>query len=308
MSPSSDYTASILLCPEDSASVLGLEEEGSDEISGVIGLSLRHVDDSPGTLWIELPLQSDDCIEALLKREEEHMPMEGYAERLMQRPEGSDLVAVRRHAIDWIWKVREHYKFGPLTAVLSVNYLDRFLSVCDLPQAKAWTTQLLAVACLSLAAKMEETIVPHLLDLQVGEPNNDDAVSKIILSCSIDLILSTSKVAEFLVFRPSEVAASAALMALGKHENSELESVVTCCTHLRKERVLRCYEVLQENNFMANTTPRLAGSSVFVVPHSPIGVLDAATCESQQSQGTSAGAPMISADSSQARKRRKIGI
>ncbi|GJN00315.1 hypothetical protein PR202_ga17738 [Eleusine coracana subsp. coracana] len=104
MSPSSDYTASILLCPEDSASVLGLEE-GSDEISGVIGLSLRHVDDSPGTLWIELPLQSDDCIEALLKREEEHMPMEGYAERLMQRPGGSDLVAVRRHAIDWIWKV-----------------------------------------------------------------------------------------------------------------------------------------------------------------------------------------------------------
>jgi hypothetical protein len=30
-------------------------------------------------------------------------------------------------------QVHELYKFGPLTAVLSVNYLDRFLSVFDLP-------------------------------------------------------------------------------------------------------------------------------------------------------------------------------
>lgn len=105
MRPSLDYAASILLCPEDSASVLDLEEEESDEISGVIRLPLRHVDDSPGGLWIELPLQSDDCIQVLLKREEEHLPMEGYAERLMQQPGGSDLVAIRRHAIDWIWKV-----------------------------------------------------------------------------------------------------------------------------------------------------------------------------------------------------------
>jgi cyclin D1/2/4 len=32
---------------------------------------------------------------------------------------------------------------------------------------KAWMTQLLSVACLSLAAKMEETSVPQSLDLQV---------------------------------------------------------------------------------------------------------------------------------------------
>jgi hypothetical protein len=36
-------------------------------------------------------------------------------------------------------------------------------------EGKAWITQLLAVACLSLASKMEETFVPLPLDLQVSE-------------------------------------------------------------------------------------------------------------------------------------------
>lgn len=52
---------------------------------------------------------------------------------------------------------------------MAVNYLDRFLSLYQLPEGKSWTTQLLSVACLSLAAKMEETYVPPSLDLQVGE-------------------------------------------------------------------------------------------------------------------------------------------
>jgi hypothetical protein len=42
-----------------------------------------------------------------------------------------------------------------------------------LQKNKAWTMQLLAVACLSLAAKMEETDVPLSLDFQVTiNPNN----------------------------------------------------------------------------------------------------------------------------------------
>jgi cyclin D1/2/4, plant len=95
MSPSLDYAASILLCSEDSTTVLDLEEEKGDEISRALGPSSRHVDDSSGAPWVELPLLSDDCIEALLEREEEHMPMEGYPERLMQQPGGSDLLVGR---------------------------------------------------------------------------------------------------------------------------------------------------------------------------------------------------------------------
>jgi cyclin D1/2/4 len=63
--------------------------------------------------------------------------------------------------------VQEYYNFGPLTITLSVNYMDRFMSRQHLPQGKAWMLQLLSVACISLAAKMEETEVPVLLDLQV---------------------------------------------------------------------------------------------------------------------------------------------
>jgi hypothetical protein len=43
-----------------------------------------------------------------------------------------------------------------------------------------------------------------------------------------------SAAAEFMAFRPSEIAASVALVALGKYDSSVLESVVTCCKQLRK--------------------------------------------------------------------------
>jgi len=120
----------MLLCSEDSTTIFDLEEE-SEDISWVLRTPSRHADASSGCLLIDFPLQAESFIDELLEREEGHLPMEGYAQRLLQQPGGLDLVAVRSAAIDWIWKVHEHYKFGPLTAVLSVNYLDRFLSLCD---------------------------------------------------------------------------------------------------------------------------------------------------------------------------------
>lgn len=77
------------------------------------------------------------------------------------------LVEARREGIEWILKVNAHYSFSPLTAVLAVNYLDRFLFHFQVQDGKPWMTHLAAVACLSLAAKVEETHVPLLLDLQV---------------------------------------------------------------------------------------------------------------------------------------------
>ncbi|XP_042508801.1 cyclin-D3-1-like isoform X2 [Macadamia integrifolia] len=79
------------------------------------------------------------------------------------------LSSARREAVEWMLRVIAHYAFCPLTAVLAVNYLDRFLSSFHFQRDKPWMTQLAAVACLSLAAKVEETQVPLLLDLQVEE-------------------------------------------------------------------------------------------------------------------------------------------
>ncbi|KAJ1380836.1 Cyclin-like [Sesbania bispinosa] len=80
------------------------------------------------------------------------------------------LMNAREEAINWILKVHAYYSFRPETAYLSISYLDRFLLSHTLTQEKAWPLQLLSVACLALAAKMEEIKVPLLLDLQVIEP------------------------------------------------------------------------------------------------------------------------------------------
>ncbi|TYI97327.1 hypothetical protein E1A91_D01G136000v1 [Gossypium mustelinum] len=79
------------------------------------------------------------------------------------------LAVARFNAVDWMLKVTAHHSFSALTAVLAVNYLDRFLFSLPFQTDKPWMTQLGAVACLSLAAKVEETQVPLLLDLQVEE-------------------------------------------------------------------------------------------------------------------------------------------
>lgn len=80
---------------------------------------------------------------------------------------GTPLALVRRDAVDWILKVQAHYDFAALTAVLAVNYLDRFLVRLRPWRDQPWMGQLSAVACLTLAAKVEETNVPLLLDFQV---------------------------------------------------------------------------------------------------------------------------------------------
>lgn len=80
------------------------------------------------------------------------------------------LASSRQEAVEWILKVNAHYSFSTLTAVLAVNYLDRFLFSFRFQNDSnnnPWLTQLAAVACLSLAAKVEETHVPLFVDLQV---------------------------------------------------------------------------------------------------------------------------------------------
>ncbi|KAL8060638.1 hypothetical protein ABFX02_02G037500 [Erythranthe guttata] len=84
----------------------------------------------------------------------------------------SSLSSARKEAVEWILKINARYGFSPLTAILAVNYLDRFLSSLqgfsnEEKKQPPWMMQLCAATCLSLAAKVEETHVPLLLDLQV---------------------------------------------------------------------------------------------------------------------------------------------
>ncbi|BAT75696.1 hypothetical protein LR48_Vigan01g198500 [Vigna angularis] len=141
-----------LYCSEVTSEVIHLED--SDE-----ALKLNYV------LWGDSN-SDESCLLSLLESENDQV--QEQTKSTGQLPK-TWLVNAREEAINWILKVHAYYSFRPETAYLSVNYLDRFLLSRTLTHDKAWPLQLLSVACLSLAAKMEETKVPLLLDLQVIE-------------------------------------------------------------------------------------------------------------------------------------------
>ncbi|XP_022772213.1 cyclin-D3-1-like [Durio zibethinus] len=104
----------------------------------------------------------DDELSSLLSKEEQNQLYDSLQTN-------GNLAGARLEAVEWMLRVNAHYSFSALTAVLAFNYLDRFLFSFRFQSEKPWMTQLAAVACLSLAAKVEETQVPLLLDLQVEE-------------------------------------------------------------------------------------------------------------------------------------------
>ncbi|XAR48041.1 hypothetical protein NMG60_11030740 [Bertholletia excelsa] len=145
MSVSCSECFSDLLCGEDSGILLA---------------------DLPECLSSELesPADLEESIAGFMEDERNYLPGIDYLRRFQSQ---SLDVSVREEYVAWILKVQAYYGFQPLTAYLSVNYFDRFLCSRRLPQTNGWLLQLLSVACLSLAAKMEEPLVPSLLHLQV---------------------------------------------------------------------------------------------------------------------------------------------
>ncbi|XP_074561172.1 cyclin-D3-1-like [Curcuma longa] len=332
MAPSYDYASSVLLCVEDNSCILGFDDDGfgAEEDNQIIWLSEAQRCHFYGDPFIILPPQSDDYLGVLIQRESDYMPREDYCVRLRSGVLDS---SIRRDAVDWIMKVHDHYNFGPSSAYLSVNYLDRFLSNYELPKDKVWMTQLLSVACLSLAAKMEETEVPLLLDLQVGEAkyvfeartiqrmellvlstlkwrmqaatpfsfidfflhkfSGGNVLDKVAVSQSIALILSIIRGTDFLAFRSSEIASAISLLVL---ETVDIEKAVAGCSYVSKEKVIRCYETIKDLKY--------DNISFFYMPQSPIGVLDAA-CLCYNSDETKAESQRCNRNSSGS-KRRKI--
>ncbi|KAI3986947.1 hypothetical protein MKX01_039882 [Papaver californicum] len=110
----------------------------------------------------------NDELMSLFTKEKEIIS--SYQDNLLSKLESDpNLVRARKESIQWILKVNAYYSFSPLTAVLAVNFLDRFLSSFHFQNDKPWMTQLISVACITLASKVEETQVPLLLDFQVED-------------------------------------------------------------------------------------------------------------------------------------------
>ncbi|XP_031480609.1 cyclin-D4-1-like [Nymphaea colorata] len=300
-----------LLCGEDCNSFV---DEGEGEVLTPVGISTESM--AP-----VVTMADESLIAFLMEKECQFSPREDYLARLHS---GGLNVSARNDSVEWICKVVAHYHFAPLTACLSVNYLDRFLSEYALPEGKSWMVQLLSVACLSVAAKMEETDVPLPLDLQVGESKfvfeprtiqrmellllntlkwkmnavtplsfidfflyrithaNPPALS--LVSKTVELILTATKGIEFLEFLPSEIALAASISATSELLKVDfMEAVDLCSSEINKDRVLKCYELIQEVLLVKqwwNVKNVGSGSSV---PGSPAGVLEAAACLSYES-------------------------
>ena len=151
MSSHPQLTSQILL---DSA--LYCHEEDERHWDADINSSFTHI-----LNYHNAPQDEADELISLLHKEQDHQPHAGAA-------------PVRADAVHWMLKVAHHYSFSALTAVLAVNYFDRFQQRSfQSGGEKPWMAQLAAVACVSLAAKVEETHVPLLLDLQVCVVSSD---------------------------------------------------------------------------------------------------------------------------------------
>ncbi|XP_038883179.1 cyclin-D4-1-like [Benincasa hispida] len=254
-----------------------------------ISLPHRRTRDQYVETFLGSALESEERVRRMVEKEIEHLPTHDYLKRMLS---GDLDFKFRKEAVDWIWKAHAHYSFGPLSLCLSMNYLDRFLSVYHLPMDKSWTVQLLSVACMSLAAKMEETEVPLPIDLQVEEPKFvfeaktiqrmellvlsrlkwkmqaitpfsfiDYFLSKITVeqhipslffSKSSQLILSTIKGIDFLEFKPSEIALAVAISISGEFQAPDMNKAILSFPYMEKERVMKCIELIRDLSLINN--------------------------------------------------------
>ncbi|XP_028772767.1 cyclin-D1-1-like [Neltuma alba] len=261
-----------------------------------------------------VPWDSDDesCVLTLLDSEVDQVQERQQSLALLH--EKAWLRTAREEAIKWMLKVQGYYSFTPGTAYLSVNYLDRFLLSHPLPKDEAWPLQLVAVACLSVAAKMEETRVPLLVDLQMIEPRFlfkpktvqrmellvmaalrwrlravtpfDFAhlfIAKAKLSCSAsyhiisrvsDILIRTCLVTDFLEYPPSAIAAAALLWTTNQYVDEQNLSFFH--ENISGEMVQKCYNLMKQRSFRSE---HFAATNLDSLPLSPTCVLDLAAMQ-----------------------------
>ncbi|XP_042455321.1 cyclin-D1-1-like [Zingiber officinale] len=259
---------------------------------------------------------------------------------------GPLLAAARSDAVKWILKVNEFYRFRAATAYLSVTYLDRFLSSHSIPAVEkggeVWPMQLVSVACVSVAAKMEEVRVPSLLDLQILDPGyvfDPSTVRRMelllmaaigwrmravtpfdflphlsaapcLLSRAAGLVLSSLRVVDFLSFRPSEIAVASALCAADDTADASAgcggDSSSRSAEWASQEAVSRCRQLMDD--YLLDTCPSASRSKPnppCSTSASPLGPPSASPVAILDAAAAASGCS--SCDSAATAKRRRLG-
>ncbi|CAI9115847.1 OLC1v1016851C1 [Oldenlandia corymbosa var. corymbosa] len=160
-----------LYCDEEEEQY-SISEDDDEQSSQCVNEGDDESDESPSLLLLEeeewLWGEEELCI--LFKKEQDYDFGNNNGFSGLNLNPSLLVVEARCNAVGWMLKVVGFYSFSAKTALLAVNFLDRFLfSSQSHNDGRPWMFQLAAVACLSLAAKVEETQVPLLLDFQVEE-------------------------------------------------------------------------------------------------------------------------------------------
>lgn len=103
-------------------------------------------------------LSDDRVLHNMLKMEERYCPNSSYFECVQK-----DInPAMRKTVAEWMLEVCEEQKCQEDVFPLAMNYLDRFLSICQIKKSQL---QLLGSTCLLLSSKIRETkpLTPKLL-------------------------------------------------------------------------------------------------------------------------------------------------
>lgn len=169
----SSFSLSSLLCHEDQTCLNQLEVESN-----------TCIDSDPCFVSVD----EDEYVENLVRREARCFGSKGFVP--FTDCSASDicwLKTARLDSIEWIFNTGGNFGFQFQTVYLSVTYFDGFLSKRSIDDGKLWAIRLLSVACLSLAAKMEECKVPALSEFQVQDYNFE---SKVIRRMEL-LVLNT---------------------------------------------------------------------------------------------------------------------
>ncbi|XP_009138263.1 cyclin-D3-1 [Brassica rapa] len=152
---STSFLLDALYCEEEKWE----DEEETEEVEENSSFSSSSPTSPLVLLQQDLYWEDEDLVTLFSKEEEQRL----------SRLDEVYLATDRKEAVGWILRVNARYGFSTLTAVLAITYLDKFICSYSLQRDKPWMLQLVSVACLSLAAKVEEVHIPLLLDFQVEE-------------------------------------------------------------------------------------------------------------------------------------------
>ncbi|XP_078442278.1 cyclin-D5-2-like [Wolffia australiana] len=250
-----------LLCTEDATRLE--EEEDDDEDDRFVFLMSRSA-----------ASDSEEYIRFLFSRERSFGDF-GHAGG------GDSLMRARSAAVRWILQARIRLRFSLQCAYVSVTYLDRFLLRRTIDSNQPWIMDLLSLACLSLAAKMEEIKVPplpqfpaknnyhgksvlrmELLVLNTLEWRMSQATpfvflgffayklagelaSKELLRRAVDFIFAAIEGTNLVDFRPSAVAAAAIFAASGSPPTEKsMNQGMPIIESPELDQILSCYEIM----------------------------------------------------------------